>query len=98
MFLDEQVTCLPKALQQVLAFATTVGPALISLHSWNPKPSRRNAAELALLRKVSSMVNRSLDLPTILASSLEEVVSLLGMDAGAVRLLGRPGPNSAAGV
>jgi nitrogen-specific signal transduction histidine kinase len=98
MFLDKQLACPPDLLEQIAAIATGIGSFLVSLHSWGQKPSKRNVAELALLRKISSMVNRSLDLPTILASSLEDVISILGVDAGTVRLIGHPGQNSAAGV
>ncbi len=74
------------------------GTALLALSTLNHKINRGSQAELALLKKISSMVNHSLDLPAILASSLEEVISILGMDAGTFRLVGRPGISAGAGV
>jgi len=46
----------------------------------------RKTKETEAIRKISSMVNRSLDLNTILTAALEEIVNLLGMDAGLIRL------------
>lgn len=49
--------------------------------SARPKPNSTEA-----VKKISSMVNRSLDLNAILASSLDELMIALEMDAGVVRL------------
>lgn len=46
--------------------------------------------ELASLQNISSMINRSLDLKAILESALEEIMSALGMEAGAFRLVESP--------
>jgi len=55
-------------------------------------PARGRQQDLAVLQRIASMVNRSLDLPTILGNVLEELTGLLGMEAGFIRLLpGRDG-------
>ena len=46
--------------------------------------------EAQVLKKISSMVNRSLDLGAILDSSLDGIMESLGMDAGIFRLRGTP--------
>jgi two-component system, NtrC family, sensor kinase len=51
------------------------------------KPARMKQRELSLLRKISSMVNRSVDLSTVLASTLDELMALLGMEAGTFRIV-----------
>jgi two-component system, NtrC family, sensor kinase len=53
--------------------------------SAKPKPKETEA-----LKKISSMVNRSLDLNTILVSTLDEIAGSLGMDAGIFRLRATP--------
>lgn len=50
--------------------------------------------EAEALRKISSMVNRSLDLNTILISALDEIMSTLEMDAGVFRLRNTPEDSS----
>jgi two-component system, NtrC family, sensor kinase len=55
----------------------------------NAKPK-----EAETLRKISSMVNRSVDLNTILISALEEVQALLGMNAGLFRIRSTPEASS----
>jgi two-component system, NtrC family, sensor kinase len=42
--------------------------------------------ELAVLQKISSLINRSSDLKMILESALEEIMNLIGVEAGAFRL------------
>ena len=55
-------------------------------------PARGRQQDLVVLQRIASMVNRSLDLPTILGAALEELTGLLGMEAGFIRLLpGRDG-------
>ncbi|MBP1602266.1 MAG: multi-sensor hybrid histidine kinase, partial [Acidobacteria bacterium] len=55
-------------------------------------PSRGRQQDLGALQRIASMVNRSLDLPTILGKVLEELIALLGMEAAFIRLLpGRDG-------
>ncbi len=51
---------------------------------------RTKSKETEALKKISSMVNRSLDLNAVLGSALDEIMSSLGMDAGVFRL--RPSP------
>jgi two-component system NtrC family sensor kinase len=53
----------------------------------NPKNKSREAEAL---KKIASMVNRSLDLNSILSSSLEEILESLGMAAGVFRLRATP--------
>jgi two-component system NtrC family sensor kinase len=50
-------------------------------------PARGRQQDLGVLQRIASMVNRSLDLPTILGKVLEELTGLLGMEAGFIRLL-----------
>jgi two-component system NtrC family sensor kinase len=50
--------------------------------------------ETEALRKISSMVNRSLDLNAILTSILDEIMITLGMDAGVLRLRNTPEDSS----
>ena len=54
------------------------------------KSSKAKPRETEALKKIASMVNRSLDLNTILTSSLEESIESLGMDAGVCRLRATP--------
>ena len=42
--------------------------------------------EAEALKKISSMINRALDLNTILVSTLDEIMVLLKMDAGIFRM------------
>ena len=53
--------------------------------SSKPKPNETEA-----LKKISSMVNRSLDLNSILVSALETTMHSLGMDGGVFRLRATP--------
>jgi two-component system, NtrC family, sensor kinase len=54
------------------------------------KKQSKSKSELATLRKISSMVNRSMDLNSILISTLDEIITTLGMDAGLFRLRATP--------
>ncbi len=56
------------------------------------KYSKAKSKETEALKRISSMVNRALDLNAILVSTLDEITSLLGMDAGLLRL--RPTPEA----
>jgi two-component system NtrC family sensor kinase len=58
------------------------------------KSSRALARESEAIKKISSMVNRSLGLTSILTSALEEIIDSMGMEAGMIRL--RTTPESAA--
>ncbi len=52
------------------------------------KPSKAKLKETEALKRISSMVNRSLDLNTVLSSALEEILATLRMDAGRLHLRG----------
>jgi two-component system, NtrC family, sensor kinase len=54
------------------------------------KAVKPKTKEIEALKKVSSMVNRSLDLNTILVAALDEMIGSLGMDAGVFRLRAIP--------
>ena len=54
------------------------------------KSSKAKSRESDALKKIASMVNRSLEINVILAAALEEVMSLLGMDAGMFRMRATP--------
>jgi two-component system, NtrC family, sensor kinase len=60
------------------------------------KSSKPKPHEIQALGKISSMVNRSLDLNSILVSALEEAMQSLGMDAGVFRLRAEPEANTKA--
>jgi len=62
----------------------------------NRKNSKSKFKETEALRKISSMVNRSLELNVILKSTLDEIMDFLGMDAGLLRLRPMPETNSRA--
>jgi two-component system NtrC family sensor kinase len=65
-------------------------------------PSRRSAVrrrpDLAAMAKISSMVNRSLDLGATLSSSLREIMEVIGADAGTLRIVTASNPASPASV
>jgi two-component system, NtrC family, sensor kinase len=54
------------------------------------KHGKTRLKETEAIKKISSMVNRSLELNTILVSTLEEIMNSLGMDAGIFRLRRMP--------
>jgi two-component system, NtrC family, sensor kinase len=54
------------------------------------KHGKTRLKESAAIKKISSMVNRSLELNTILVSTLDEIMGSLGMDAGIFRLRRMP--------
>jgi two-component system NtrC family sensor kinase len=54
------------------------------------KYAKAKSKEAESLKKISSMVNRSLELNVILASSLDEIMASLGMDVGLLRLRATP--------
>ncbi len=60
-------------------------PTIIARKSVKPKSKETEA-----LKKISSMVNRSLELNAILISTLDEMMATLGMDAGVFRLRATP--------
>ncbi len=51
------------------------------------RTARTRKEELAAVQRISSMVNRSLDLPGILGNTLDELSRLMGMEAGFFRLI-----------
>jgi two-component system, NtrC family, sensor kinase len=54
------------------------------------KSAKSKSKEIEALKKISSMVNRSLDLNTILLTALDEIMLALGVDAGAFRMRAMP--------
>jgi 2-methylisocitrate lyase-like PEP mutase family enzyme len=50
------------------------------------KNGKTKPKEAEAIKKISSMVNRSSELSAILISALDEIMALLGMDAGIFRL------------
>ena len=54
------------------------------------KGPKTKSRETEALKKISSMVNRSLGLSSILSASLDEIIETLGMDAGICRLRSTP--------
>ena len=55
-----------------------------------PKRAKARSKETEALKKISSMVNRSLELPAILASALETSMALFEVNAGIFRLRATP--------
>ncbi len=51
------------------------------------KPARFKQRELSVLRNISSMVNRAVDLTAVVGSALDDVMGLLGMEAGTFRIV-----------
>jgi two-component system, NtrC family, sensor kinase len=66
-------------IDSMLFFGVIAGCAVAASTRRNTKTKPKEAA---VLRKISSMVNRSLELNAILAAALEELLPELGMDAG----------------
>jgi two-component system NtrC family sensor kinase len=54
------------------------------------KSTKSKSKEAESLKKIASMINRSLDINAILASGLDEMMAILGMDAGLLRLRATP--------
>jgi two-component system NtrC family sensor kinase len=54
------------------------------------KSAKAKSRESETLKKIASMVNRSLEISVILASALEEIMDILGMDAGMFRMRATP--------
>ncbi|MBN1570987.1 MAG: response regulator [Acidobacteria bacterium] len=54
------------------------------------KSSKNKNREMEAIKKIASMVNRSLDLNVILMSALEEIMESTGMEAGMLRLRTTP--------
>ncbi len=54
------------------------------------RPGRLKGRELAAVQRISSMVNRSLELHAIAGFALDEIMSLLGMEAATLRLVEPP--------
>ncbi len=69
-----------------------LGIALLIFFAFVEKPAGERHHEMSSVRKISSMVNRSLDLRQIMESVIEEAVRTLELDAGIIRLL--PGARS----
>ncbi len=58
--------------------------------SQSSRHSQPGPDEYSILRKISSIMNRSADIATTLPSCLEEILAVLGMEAGAIRLCSAP--------
>jgi two-component system NtrC family sensor kinase len=71
-------------------------PIILSFLPQKPVKGKHHA--LTALRKISSMINRSSDLRTILEITLSEAIDALGMDAGIIRLQAGVGSGSALNV
>jgi PAS domain S-box-containing protein len=69
-----------------LAFVFLIIAGLATTASVRKHGKKMKLKETEAIKKISSMVNRSLDLNTILASTLEEIMNSLGMEAGIFRL------------
>lgn len=54
------------------------------------KPGRTKLRELAAFQRISSMINRSMELGTIIGFALDEIMGLLGLEAAAFRLVDSP--------
>ena len=67
-------------------------------NSAHKKRNRSKPSETAVFKKVSSLVNRSAKLDTILAVALEELLVLLEMDAGMFRVHAAPAEMSSKSV
>ena len=66
---------------------------LLMAASYSSRLTRSRHQELEAIKRISSMINRSLDLKSILSSTLESVIDITGMEAGTFRLSGQlPSP------
>jgi two-component system, NtrC family, sensor kinase len=61
------------------------------------KNAKTKPKEAETIRKISSMVNRSVELNVIFISALDEILASLGMDAGLFRIRSTPEASSKAG-
>ncbi len=68
------------------------GALLATATSLVPRPSRSKGRELSAIQKISSMVNRSLELHAILGFALDEIMRLLGVEAASFKLAQAPDP------
>ncbi len=70
-------------------------PALAAL-ALSPQQRRlpKRQDEWAVVRRISAIIHGSKDLDTALAAALEEILAVLGMDAGAIRLSSAPDAQS----
>jgi two-component system NtrC family sensor kinase len=84
-----------------LSFLTEIPLALLSsgvllglATSLAGRPGRSKRLELAVIQKISSMINRSLELHAILGAALDEIMGLLGVEAATFRLADSPDPST----
>ncbi len=82
-----------QAVDFALLFFAVAGLAAVTSVRKNGKSKSKEAEAL---KKISSMVNRSSELNTILVSALDEIMALLGMEAGLFRLRATPEASSKA--
>jgi two-component system, NtrC family, sensor kinase len=73
-----------------LAYGILFVMGLATTTSSTRRHGRNKSKETEAIKKISSMVNRSLDLNAILSSALEEIMNSLGVDAGFFRLRNLP--------
>jgi two-component system NtrC family sensor kinase len=86
---DMLMTLLPAATDSVslyLYFSFLLIACFLGLATAVTPRKRNKSRETKSFRKISSMINRSLDLNTILATALEEIIDSVGMDSGIIQL------------
>ncbi|HYK87368.1 MAG TPA: ATP-binding protein [Acidobacteriota bacterium] len=82
----------PGLISEISAFLWSSG-VLIALATTITRRQRRSKGrELEAIQRISSMVNRSLELHTIIGFALDEIMRLLGMEATSFRLAEAPDP------
>jgi len=81
---------LPIPLVEIPLLLLSAGVLLGLAGSVARRPGRSKGRELAAIQKISSMVNRSLELHTVLGFALDEIMNLLGMEAATFQLVETP--------
>jgi two-component system, NtrC family, sensor kinase len=79
------------SVEPLIGIAIIAGLAVASSVRKNAKAKSREAEAI---RKISSMVNRSVEMNVIFASALDEILASLGMDAGLFRIRSTPEASS----
>jgi len=95
---DMLLTLLPAATDSALFypyFSFLLIACFLGLATAVTHRKRNKSKETKSFRKISSMINRSLDLNTILETALEEIIDSVGMDAGTIQLRTANGSASA---
>jgi two-component system NtrC family sensor kinase len=74
-----------------ISLLMALAPALVALAVSKPPRGRKTGQdEWTVLSTISSIMNRPADLDATLPPALDEILSVLGMDAGAIRLSAAP--------